>query len=533
MYRVMVVDDEESVRQRLLAMIEKMGGPFEVVGSFGDAIEAEGALASLKPDLIITDVKMPYILGTDLIKIGKEILPLLESIIISGYDSFDYAQQAIALGVIAYLTKPLTAEDLKAALDKAEDVFKRRTVTDADFIMLRSKLSSSQEIVKENDIIRLFSRTTVSSEFQAKLMADGIHVLKKYHMVAVFDPDENIDKFPSSKEERLLVYFKKFFFDTFKGYDFSFGIMFGQQLAIFHSDEPFDLSEMLLLLKNLLAQVQAALEISMSCGVSKTGQEGNSDFPQMYQDARNALAYRALMGTGQVISYGDIFKTISSGEHKIEDTAYDQISYDILYDKGNEAIKEVNSLIDSISKPEFKDVYFFTLYNLMNAVVKSCISLPSLWKNGISEGALFSKVSTFKSGDDAKAFFADLISNVMKINEYFKISGMQTTFVRIKNYIDSNYTQSALSLDNIADELSFSVSYISSILKRNGISFAKYLTELRMIKAKELLSNPSSKIISIAAQVGYADPYYFSHCFKKYSGMSPDEYRKKDENKKA
>ena len=84
-----------------------------------------------------------------------------------------------------------------------------------------------------------------------------------------------------------------------------------------------------------------------------------------------------------------------------------------------------------------------------------------------------------------------------------------------------------LSLDDLARELGYSLSYISAILKRNNTSFTKYLTDIRMSKAKILLNEENSKLITIANQVGYEDPYYFSHCFKKYFGISPGEFRKK------
>jgi two-component system response regulator YesN len=82
-------------------------------------------------------------------------------------------------------------------------------------------------------------------------------------------------------------------------------------------------------------------------------------------------------------------------------------------------------------------------------------------------------------------------------------------------------------MDGMAKDLGFSISYISIILKKDNLSFTKYLTQVRMEKAKPLLADPDNKLVTIAAEVGYADPYYFSHCFKKFYGVSPDEYRKK------
>ena len=105
MYRVIIVDNEESVRERLLFLLSKMNSDFEVVGSFENGYDALLSMNSLSPDLVITDIKMPYVDGIELIKQSKIDLPLLQFIIISGYDLFDYAKQAIELGVLSYITK--------------------------------------------------------------------------------------------------------------------------------------------------------------------------------------------------------------------------------------------------------------------------------------------------------------------------------------------------------------------------------------------------------------------------------------------
>ena len=105
-------------------------------------------------------------------------------------------------------------------------------------------------------------------------------------------------------------------------------------------------------------------------------------------------------------------------------------------------------------------------------------------------------------------------------------SFLESSYERILHFIDMNFTNPNLLIEDVANELSYSVSYISAILKRNGTSFTKITTDLRMKKALTLLSDQNNRIITIARDVGYTDPYYFSHCFKKYTGLSPDEYRK-------
>ena len=109
-----------------------------------------------------------------------------------------------------------------------------------------------------------------------------------------------------------------------------------------------------------------------------------------------------------------------------------------------------------------------------------------------------------------------------------KVNSLEKYYHTIIRYIEENYTDPDISLDKLSEGISLSVSYISSLLKSHDTSFVKYLTTLRIQKAKELLANQDNKIIEIAEMVGYLDPYYFSHCFKKTTGLSPREYRQNE-----
>jgi two-component system response regulator YesN len=113
------------------------------------------------------------------------------------------------------------------------------------------------------------------------------------------------------------------------------------------------------------------------------------------------------------------------------------------------------------------------------------------------------------------------------VNEKTRTGGIKSSSEQLQDYIALHYADPGISLDSVSSALSYSVSYISLLLKKEGTSFTKYVTELRMQKAKELLADPNSKVIVVASQVGYSDPFYFSHCFKKFYGVSPADYRKK------
>lgn len=122
MYKLIIADDEEATRSRLLSLLEKEKDNFVVKGSYQNGYDVLEDLDSLSDvDIVITDIKMPFVTGLELAKNLKESYPLIQIIFLSGFDDFDYAKQAIQLDAVAYLLKPLSYTELKEALYKAKD----------------------------------------------------------------------------------------------------------------------------------------------------------------------------------------------------------------------------------------------------------------------------------------------------------------------------------------------------------------------------------------------------------------------------
>lgn len=164
---------------------------------------------------------------------------------------------------------------------------------------------------------------------------------------------------------------------------------------------------------------------------------------------------------------------------------------------------------------------------MVDSLLKACVSLQRLFDEFMNYGDIISKIYSLKTNESLFEFFNTLVDNIDYINKTARQSGVDSSYKQIIDYIQKNYSKRDLSLEEVANELGYSVSYISAILKKNNTSFTKYLTDVRMEQAKILLANPNNKLLTIAIAVGYEDPYYFSHCFKKNNGVSPLEYRKK------
>ncbi len=528
MYRVIIADDEESVRNRLKTMIEKYSDRFTVVGCFENGFDALESGASLNPDILFTDIRMPYISGIELIRHFKMDFPLMQFVIVSGYDSFDYAKEAISLGVVGYLTKPVSSEEMGKVLEKAENILNKQLQMDNSMKSLEEKAQNSIRFLQSEDLNRLIKVKEIPENFAGKLIEDGIDLNHVYQAMAVFDADS--DDLEYDRQDLLYFSVKKAIEEEFaNGVVYYFFLNDNQMILLLEKDDKFIEEELMLKLNGILAMVKRAVSISVSCGVSDI-MKAPVNYRKMYRHAKRSLEYRTVLGVNMVFSFKDLEKengssTASTG--KIDDNEYKNLSYLISYGKKADVKASLEKLIGQITTPDYKDSYFYILSNILDAIIKSCISLTEFYQDFDSQAEITTKLYSIKAQQNIVDYLFLLSERVIKVNENKRLSGLETSYERIIHFIDMNFANPNLLIEDVAKELSYSVSYISTILKRNGTTFTKVTTDLRMKKALALLSDQNNRIITIARDVGYTDPYYFSHCFKKYTGLSPDEYRKK------
>ena len=529
MYKVIIVDDEDAVRERLYQQLLSLNGDFEIVGQFQNGFDALLSGVSLAPDLLITDIKMPYIDGIDLIKRMKLELPLLQTIIISGFDSFDYAKQAISLGVIGYITKPITIDELSETLKKAKEELDKRNTIDNDLEELKRKADSGLKLMQNSDLSKLITLKDIPENFQEKLVADGIDLKYKYTILAAIDFDDELNQISYSKMELVTLYLEKYIQDELVNTNIRY-ILFdnSSEFGLFLlSNEKFEKEKLQEILVRILAKIKRGCETEMSIGLSEVKEDvEQKSYRELFRHALRTLEYRTVIGSNIVIFFDDINKNKTTSG-KVDENEFKTITYEVLYGEISKAKERITRLLNTINTDNFKETYLFILNNLVDSLLKACVSLQSLFETYLTYDEIAVKAYSIKSNEQLIDFINMLVDKIDKINKESRQSGVEASFRQIISFIENNYKNSMLSLEDVAKELNYSVSYISAILKKNKTSFTKYLTDVRMEKAKYLLKNTEEKILSIANEVGYDDPYYFSHCFKKNSGMSPAEYRKK------
>jgi len=452
-------------------------------------------------------------------------------VIISGYDSFDYARQAIDLGVIGYLTKPISFDEMKQTLLKTKEELDKQDHIDKDIKELEKQASTALKLFQDNDLCRLISLKSVSLNFKKKLVSNGINLNLRYSQLATFDFDCDEDSLEYDSIEFALIYLEKYLAEEFsldQGIDLVFFNHSTQKNLLFLSDFLLDQSLLKEKLARTLLKIKKNLGVSLYAGLSevKENKDDSVSYRKLYRHSNRALEYRTIFGTNLVILYTEIEPGHPS-TCKVDDHDYKEISYELSYGRIDLCKQKVGVILDRMTLASFKDTYFFTLTSLVDCILKSCVNLDALYTQEQMHIDIMREVYSIKTHDALYEYLSNLVDKVNNINNQNRISGVESTYNQITDYIKSNYVSPNLSLEEVSNKLSYSISYISAVLKKYGTLFTKYLTDIRMEKAKELVANPSYRILEISKMVGYEDPYYFSHCFKKYYGLSPLEYRKK------
>ena len=527
---VVLADDESDALERLKSFFVQppLSDKFIIVGAFINGYDCLEGVEALTPDLLITDVKMPYIDGIEVIKRAKEEQPLLQSIIISGFDDFDFAKRAIDLGVVCYLTKPVCKGDFELALAKAENEIERQMTIDENIINLQNQNEQTLLLIQENDLCRLLNMKELPDNFAEKLVADGISIYKKNMILAIIDFDEEIDDIDFEKTELATFYSCKFaneeFSSAYECHCFSRG---DSSIVLLLSDSAMNIEEIEVCFKRLSSKITRLCGASISVGISDLDSNPKArSYRRIFRHANRALNFRNVVGKSSVIPFDDI-KNEESRSGKVDENEYKALNYEFDYGRLHVVKDHLKHLVDTISSLDYSENYNFIILNIITSLLKSCSSLNELYGEYKSNAEIVNDALAAKNPDALLANFDSLVDAVAKVNDKTRESGLETSTKKIKDYISLNFADPNLDLENVSKGLSYSISYISLLLRKDGTSFTKYLTDLRMNKAVELLADQSAKIVTVSNAVGYNDPFYFSHCFKKYYGIAPQEYRKK------
>lgn len=522
MYKVFVVEDEPLIRQSLRTAIESADGPYTFCGEAADGEMALSMMMDLQPDILVTDIKMPFMDGLELSRIAKETLPWLKIVIISGHDEFGYAQQAITIGVDQYLLKPIRKQELVAAVDTA-----------VRSIEAERKRTSSAESYDERRVQAALFRDLMHHLLfgdvgTARILDDarqiGVNLVHSLHKVII------VQILGSSADESRKV--RESFADRLE-YDIPFPGLFvvPDQLAfVVSADTPEELAEQTYSTLRIILHDFEAGGLKSVAVVSETA-ERLSSVAAAYQQADSLVHLAGHLYAGQVIDLGDRSQTpdvlgTSTGSFGAN------CRKKLLHAGPMDGLKILRSFLDNVDAAALDSS--MGRFQILSDIFNTCIDVilesnPDTTRKDVS--ANLATMIDIVDAANTRETFEDLGRRLIESTLSARQSSIDVAkrgevIQQAVDFIRGNYANPDISLHTVSAHVGFSPSHFSMVFSQKmGRTFIDYLTGVRIDKAKELLTETDRKLSAIAIDIGYNEPNYFSYVFKKREGVSPKEFR--------
>ena len=538
LYRIILVDDEEEVRQSIIKKIDWEDAGFSVVGDAENGQEALEKVEALEPDVILTDIRMPYMDGLSLAERVRQRYPSIKIVIFSGYDEFEYAKQAIKLNVTEYILKPVNVEELTAILKRIksnldEEIEQKRNVS-----LLRENYRRNLPILREQFLNELVGGTASSQNMEERLMEYHIPLAgaKKWVAAAIDIGKEALGagrELPLHRERDLIpISVKQLFGEKLEQYCrcavFTSSRASGSELALIAAiDGENSQTGLIDVLGDICKEIRKILEVPVTVGIGHSCQD-LKDIGGSYKSAMDALGYKAIVGAGGTIYINDV-EPVSSGLLRFDSRAEAALMAAVKFGPREQIEEAVRAVVDKMIDAK---VHFSQCQAYMLSISSSMIQMIQQYELDItqlSEGDAADTFAIIPKMVKVEDFSRWLLSMALHINQAMnqeRDNTMKQVIQKAKEYIMENYQDPDLSVEKICRQLHLSTAYFSTMFKKEtGQAYIAYLTQVRLDKAVELLNKTDDKTYVIAAKVGYQEQNYFSYVFKKRFGISPTKFR--------
>lgn len=539
MIKVFLVEDEMLIREGIKSSIEWEKEGYEFVGEASDGELALPMILKGKPDILITDIRMPFMDGLELSKVVKQELPDVKILILSGYDDFSYAKEAIRIGITEYLLKPVSSAKLLEVLDAvSEQISQEREEKDLKQIYMQ-EMKENTELKKMKFFRRLLSQDISLGEALEQGKEFGMNLSAALYQIVLFKAQASVEG-QESHEEFLQAY--EYVEKTVAGipYIYSFQRGLDGWAFLFTADGAEELEEGR---RNFILQLEKLGE--QFSGVEYFGGIGREvtrlrELPVSFAEAEKAFASRFTKEMNQIVSAQEVIVVAANDELETKNFGeLEQTHHVVEKFLNNGAREEVESFVDAclgqIPEDNFRSLIMrqYVIMNIYVTVMSFCEKIISDTGQVMEEQILQERgeelkkaVNTAESREDIRGYVIHLLEQAVELRNTASGKRYSDIIGQAKEQIESTYMEETISLNTVAAGVGMSPSYFSSIFsKEMGKTFVEYLTEIRIEKAKELLVCTSMKTSEVGYEVGYKDPHYFSYIFKKIQGCSPKEYR--------
>jgi len=511
-YKVFLVEDEVAAREGIRDHFDWKSAGFELCGEAADGEIALPLIEDTQPDVLITDIKMPFMDGLQLSKIIREHMPWVKIIILSGYNEFTYAQTAVKLGVTEYLLKPVNGPDLEQGLRKVGALLDQEKNEREYLKLLRDQVNDNLPLLREKFLLRLAlgGESSLSAIEQSEQL--GLDLISKCYLVILIKlqpVDGRLLDYPTSQRVEKLV-----------------AGLVGANPDVLLTRK--DMEELLLILKGdeteqivqdgayLADLIRVEMEKAAGCRLivaAGTPQQRLGDLHTSYAEASARVndSTEALDGVElQKLDQAALKQFLETGV---------SADFDAFFERS------IRPLGEAVLRSQMLKHYVLIDLLLSAAQVVSDLGgnvdqiLPEIHHGD----AYLAGIQTI---DQMREVTRRVLTAALAFRESQVFNDRAMLIHQAKTYINRRYSDSGLSLNEVAEQVNFSPNHFSAVFSaETGVTFRDYLTGMRIEQAKKLLRTTRLKCAEVAYQCGYNDPHYFSIIFRKNTGLTPQQFR--------
>jgi two-component system response regulator YesN len=522
-YKVFFVEDEIVTREGIRDNVDWAAHGFEFCGEATDGEMALPLLRTARPDVLITDIKMPFMDGLQLSKIVRERMPWVKIVILSGHDEFEYAQQAINLGVTEYLLKPVTVQNLHQVLQKLAAQLEQERKEQENIRHLREQIEENRAILRERLLLKVMVGALSSTEAIEKGQLLGLDLSARYYLVVILkteleDRSEQFDYDEYQQVQRVVAGLVEDMPDVFllrKDWE--------ELVLLMKGNAPEFLEEERERLLERINQEVKRTRYRLTIG-SGTPKKRIAELHQSFVEALVNIQRAANEKNNRLINAVD----------KADLLKVDRAAVENFLRRG--AKEDFDSFFNTYIRPLGETA--LTSYLIKNYifvdVVLATVKLVNDLGGDIDQvvpelESIETTLASIKTIEQLREQVYRILTSTLAFRDRHTSSHYMGTIQQAKDYIERHYMEPEMSLNEVAAHVNLSPSHFSVIFSKEASqTFKEYLTELRIKKAKEYLRTTALRSADIAYQVGYSDPHYFSHVFRKVTGLSPNEFRNRD-----
>ena len=529
MYNVIIADDEEVVRNGLKKHFHWYQYDMEVIADFPDGEKAWQYILHHPVDLVVTDVRMPNLDGISLARQIHDRFPSIQIIFISGYDDTDYLRKAFKTEAVDYILKSIDLDEFAQTIDHVRQRMERETHRQRALEELGSKLEQSIPLLQQKWLMQLVSsEVEPGSIVQERLQFLNIPLYEDIHYcVLVVQVQELWRRFMRMSERQRQLFSLRFVnrarvvLNRF-GSDIVFENRLGEYVVILNTEQN-DYEDTLLKVSQELQQiVEGDLEAKCSIGIGERF-IGFSRIHAGYTSAVNAITGHYYVGENQAIS---VDKFGGQSANYVRERAEKTIS-NVLISRNpagvGDALATVFADMDAMETLQEQQNFMIFLLFLPLRVLSD---LPVQQMGPYSDQ--FKLVERFLCCADTRErrlFLRQQYEAVMSLVDNHSDSQSNHIVEKTRSIIESNY-MNQISIATLAEQVFVTPTYLCMLFKQaTGQTINEYITQIRIRRAKQLLADSRIKLYDVCCQVGYLSPSYFSSIFKKYTHMTPREYR--------